>query len=279
MTHTATLKVFVCPLGPHNDYALIAAVTLGDASITRQDAYLGNAINFDPSLFDVVRICHYLYLYRSSLSQLSSAANSVGGGSITVEAAAYDRARRVNNSIANNPEFFYETPRFLGATAESSFMLGMFASNQTADTSIPVTVDEANHFFGMHMFPDGFHRRQAPYDFPEIVPLTNTLIEMVGAQPGANNGVNNYVVNTMDDASVRLPAGSARQFVMIMLTPFSVLSLLPEAGRPDCSAVPQPHWGSQTSDQDQFEHILPVTRKLVLPATFPLRDVRKTKSV
>ena len=83
-------------------------------------------------------------------------------------------------------------------------MLGLFASNQTADTSIPVTVDEGNHFFNLHMFPDNFYRLQAPFEFPIIQSLTNTLLEMVGVPPGSNNGVNNSIVNTQDDETARL---------------------------------------------------------------------------
>ena len=183
---------------------LITITIPGDGSITREDAYFGEAINFNQTLFDLVCTSHHLYLCHSSLSQLKDSAKKVGHGEITLEAAALDRALRVNNSIAYNPEFAYKTPRIVGATAESGFMLAMFASNQTANTSYPVTVDEANHFFNLHKFPNGFHRRSSPYEFPEVIALTNTLLQKVGVLPGHNEGVNNYIVNEQDDETVRL---------------------------------------------------------------------------
>ena len=167
------------------------------------DAYFGDAISFNQAAFDTVGASYPRILCHSSFPQLAEAAALVGNGDITLEAAVLDRAMRVNYSIANNPEFFYETPRIVGATAESGFMLAMFASNQTADTSIPVTVEEATYFFDLHMFPDNFYRRQAPYEFPIVQSLTNTLLSMVGVQPGSNNGVNNYIVNPADDETVR----------------------------------------------------------------------------
>ena len=194
---------FFQDLGPCADHRCCPS-TPGDASITRQDAYFGEAINFTQSLFDVVRTNYFFCVCHSFLSQLSDSAEKVGNGKITLEAAVLDRATRVKNSIAYNPEFAYETPRIVGATAESGFMLAMFASNQTADTSIPVTVDEANHFFNLHRFPKGFHRRSSPYEFPLVIALTNTLLQKVGVPPGHNEGMNNYIVNTQDDETVRL---------------------------------------------------------------------------
>ena len=65
-------------------------------------------------------------------------------------------------------------------------------------------MDEANHFFNLHKFPNGFHHCSSPYEFPKVIPLTNTLLQKVGVPPGHNEGVNIYIVNEQDDEAVRL---------------------------------------------------------------------------
>ncbi|KAG6373784.1 heme-thiolate peroxidase [Boletus reticuloceps] len=157
----------------------------GDASLTRDDAYLGNNFNFNKTLFDVFDV----------------AAKEVGNGVITFEAAALNRALRINDSIARNPEFAFETPRFLGGIAETGFFLAMFVNNQTVDNTMPLRIEDARSFFDFHRFPDGFYRRQGPFEFPLVKNVTYTLIDMIGRQPGNNNGVNNYVVNPEDPAT------------------------------------------------------------------------------
>ncbi|KAF8119734.1 hypothetical protein EV363DRAFT_1461227 [Boletus edulis] len=93
-------------------------------------------------------------------------------------------------------------PRFLGGIAETGFFLAMFVNNQTADNTMPLRIKDARSFFDFHRFPDGFYRRQGPYEFPLVKNVTYTLIDMIGRQPGNNNGVNNYVVDPEDSATV-----------------------------------------------------------------------------
>ncbi|KAF8139008.1 aromatic peroxygenase precursor, partial [Boletus edulis] len=154
----------------------------GDASMSRDDAFLGNNFNFNEILFDAFQV----------------AADAVGGGLLTFDAIVLNRQIRINDSIARNPQFAFETPRFLGAIAESAFIFAMFVSNQTVDNQTPLTIDAVRHFFDFHRLPDGFHRRQGPFDFPLVENLTFSIVDMAGAKPGSNNGVNNYVVNPQD---------------------------------------------------------------------------------
>ena len=107
-------------------------------------------------------------------------------------------------SIATNPEFSYQSPRYPGAFTESVFIVAIFHSNQTVNVTEPLTIDEANHFFNLHKFPDNFFRRPAPFDFPQIGEFNAKLFDIVGIAPGHNEGVNNYIVDETDDASVRL---------------------------------------------------------------------------
>ncbi|KAG6373767.1 heme-thiolate peroxidase [Boletus reticuloceps] len=161
----------------------------GDASMSRDDAYLGNNINFNETLFDAVCTSYRL----SKLQQ-----TAVGGGLLTLDAIVLNRQIRIQDSIARNPQFAFETPRFLGAIAESAFIFAMFVSGQTADNKKPLTIDAVRHFFDFHRLPHGFHRRQGPFDFPLVENLTYSIVDMAGAKPGSNNGVNNYIVNTQD---------------------------------------------------------------------------------
>ncbi|KAG8215653.1 heme-thiolate peroxidase [Butyriboletus roseoflavus] len=149
----------------------------GDASTTRGDYYFGNNYSFNETLFD----------------ELVYAANLVGDGMITVESASLQKYLRINDSIARNPTFSFDTPRYLTAYAETTFPLAFFVSNQTLNTTMNVTLDDARSFFEVHKYPEGFYRRQAPYDFTEVNTMFNTIFGLVGVSPGRNEGVGNYV--------------------------------------------------------------------------------------
>ncbi|KAG8213291.1 heme-thiolate peroxidase [Butyriboletus roseoflavus] len=154
----------------------------GDASTTRGDYYFGNNYSFNETLFD----------------QLVYAANLVGGGMITVESASLQKYLRINDSIARNPTFSFDTPRYLTAYAETTFPLAFFVSNQTANTTINATLSDARSFFELHQYPEGFYRRQAPYNFPQVTTMFNKIFALVGVEPGRNEGVGNFVVNPAD---------------------------------------------------------------------------------
>ncbi|KAG8213300.1 heme-thiolate peroxidase [Butyriboletus roseoflavus] len=158
----------------------------GDASTTRGDYYFGDNYSFNETLFD----------------QLVYAANLVGDGMITVESASLQKSLRINDSIARNPTFSFDTPRYLTAYAETTFPLAFFVSNQTVDTTINATLDDARSFYEMHQYPDGFYRRQGAYDFPQVSAMFDMIFGMVRVRPGRNEGVNNFVVNPEDNGSL-----------------------------------------------------------------------------
>lgn len=122
---------------------------------------------------------------------------------ITIESASLQKAQRINNSIALNPTFSFDTPRFLTAYAETTFPLAFFVSDQTANTTLNVTLDNARSFFDFHKYPEGFYRRQGPYGFNEVSVMFNKVFDLVRVLPGHNEGVGNYVVNPEDNGSVR----------------------------------------------------------------------------
>ena len=146
---------------------------------------------------------YHPYLHSSSLSQLEYTANLVGDGLITVESSALQKGMRINDSIARNPTFWFDTPRYLTAYAEATFPLAFFVSNQTANTTLNATLDDARSFFDLHRYPEGFYRRQAPYGFSEIGTMFVKISDLVGVPPGHNEGAGNYVINPQDPGNVR----------------------------------------------------------------------------
>ncbi|KAH0833038.1 Chloroperoxidase, partial [Lanmaoa asiatica] len=173
------------------DYELTPGINIhgnfeGDASTTRGDYYFGNNYSFNETLFD----------------QLVYAANLVGDGMITVESASLQKALRINDSIARNPTFSFDTPRYLTAYAETTFPLAFFVSNQTVNTTMNATLDDARSFYEKHKYPKEFYRRQAPYDFPQVSIMFKKIFSLVRVLPGQNEGVNNFVVNPEDNGSL-----------------------------------------------------------------------------
>ncbi|KAF8417470.1 Chloroperoxidase [Boletus edulis BED1] len=157
----------------------------GDASTTRGDFYFGNNYSFNETLFD----------------QLEEAANRVGNGFITIESASLHRALRINDSITRNPTFWFGSPRFVAAYLETTVPLAFFVNNQTLDTTLNLTLDVARDFYEKHRFPEGFVRRQGPFDVAEVEFMFAKIFPLINVPPGHNEGVGNYVVNPEDDGS------------------------------------------------------------------------------
>ena len=126
--------------------------------------------------------------------QLAYAANLVGDGMITVESLALHKSLRISDSMSRNPSFTFDHTRFATAFTEATLPLALFVSNQTANTTLNGTLDDAQSFFDYHRFPEGFYRRQAPYDFDQLGVIFDEISDSVGVLPGHNEGVGNYIV-------------------------------------------------------------------------------------
>ncbi|KAG9314996.1 heme-thiolate peroxidase [Chiua virens] len=227
-----------------------------DASTTRGDLYLGNKYSFNETLFDQVGTTFCSYIFRSSFfSKLVDAANLVGDGYITVDSAALQKYQRINNSMETNPTFSFDTPRFLTAYAEASFPLAFFVSKQTVNTTVNVTLENARSFFQDHKYPDGFYRRQAPYDFNEVSVMFDTIFNLIGVLPGHNEGVGNYVRNPDDNGSTCY-AYQRQLNLTAQLYPLNPTSEL------------------ETAIKDQFGHILSDARRSDLRTTLSIWTVR-----
>ncbi|KAJ3510931.1 heme-thiolate peroxidase [Agrocybe chaxingu] len=143
----------------------------GDASLTRGDAFFGNNHDFDEALFD----------------QFVDFSNRFGGGFYNLTVAAELRFKRVQDSIATNPEFSFVSPRFFTAYGESVFPINFFIDGRRNDGQLDM--DTARLFFQSSRMPDDFFR-------PNGSRGNEGLLDVVLAhplQPGKNVGrVNSY---------------------------------------------------------------------------------------
>ncbi|PPQ65825.1 hypothetical protein CVT24_012052 [Panaeolus cyanescens] len=137
------------------------AVFEGDSSMTRGDAFFGNNHSFNETLFQEATIFHF-------------------SGEL--------RHRRIQDSIATNPEFSFVSPRFFTAFAESTFPINFFIDGRNENGQLDM--DVARGFFQHSRMPDGFFRPSSPRgpNGIEKVFLAHPIA------PGRNvGGVNNYV--------------------------------------------------------------------------------------
>ncbi|KZV94047.1 Cloroperoxidase [Exidia glandulosa HHB12029] len=148
----------------------------GDSSMTRGDAFFGDNHSFNETLFQ----------------QIVDAANLVGGGKYTVNVAAEVRFRRVQDSIATNPQFDFGNPRFATAFAETVFPLAFFIDGRS--TAQELDLDVMRSFFQDSRMPVGFHRRDGPLDLSTLGQQIQVVMSAHQFFPGFNNGtVNNFV--------------------------------------------------------------------------------------
>ncbi|KAF5359269.1 hypothetical protein D9756_003077 [Leucocoprinus leucothites] len=143
----------------------------GDASITRGDAYFGDNHSFNETLFQ----------------ELVDYSNQYGAGKYNYTVGGELRYRRVQDSIATNPEFSFVPPNYLAGFAEMVFPVNFFVDGRQGDGQLDL--DVARGFFQDGRMPDDFHRASKP--------MTAEGIEQVIAAhqilPGRNvNGVNTY---------------------------------------------------------------------------------------
>ncbi|KAJ3528841.1 heme-thiolate peroxidase [Coprinellus aureogranulatus] len=151
------------------------AVFEGDSSMTRGDAFFGDNHSFNQTLFD----------------QFVDYSNRYGGGFYNLTVAGELRRRRIEESIATNPEFDFTSPRFFTAYAESTFPYTFFVDGRLGDrlTSPGLDMTNATLFFRDFKFPDDFWRAPAPVGPAGIA----QVFEAFPIAAGRNvNGVNTF---------------------------------------------------------------------------------------
>ncbi|KAF8901376.1 heme-thiolate peroxidase [Gymnopilus junonius] len=146
----------------------------GDTSMTRGDAFFGNNHSFNETLFN----------------ELVEFSNRFGGGKYNFTVASEFRWKRIQDSIATNPNMSFVSPRYFTAYAESTFPINFFIDGRLNTRELDLTV--ARGFFQHSRMPDGFFRpnRSMGGQGMELVADPHPI------QPGRNvGGVNNYVID------------------------------------------------------------------------------------
>lgn len=153
----------------------------GDASTTRLDAYLGNNFELNDGLWN----------------QYIEYSNTYGAGYYNLTVAQELRNRRILQSIAENPEFDFTSPRYFTAYAESTFPYTFFvdgraAIDATTGLNQGLHISNATLFFKDNRFPKDFWRAPKPAS-------ANGIVQVFTAHPiapGRNAGkVNSYTVD------------------------------------------------------------------------------------
>lgn len=116
--------------------------------------------------------------------------NQFGAGKYNYTVARELRNRRIQESIATNPNFSFVSPRYFTGFAESTFPVNFFIDGRHENGQLDLNV--ARGFFQNSRMPDGFFRPSTPRGADGIdIILGNNPIS-----PGRNvGGVNNYVVD------------------------------------------------------------------------------------
>jgi hypothetical protein len=113
-----------------------------------------------------------------------------GGGLYNYKVAGEFRYKRIQDSIAMNPDFTFTNGRYIAAYIETVVGANLFSDGRRNDSQVPK--DAARSFFQDSRMPDDFHRAAKPFG-------TEGVDVVIGAHkwsPGSNvNGVNTYTID------------------------------------------------------------------------------------
>ncbi|KAH6905855.1 Chloroperoxidase [Coprinopsis sp. MPI-PUGE-AT-0042] len=149
----------------------------GDASLTRADAFFGNTFAFNPELFEQFKNFSMIY----------------GNGFFNHTVAGELRYHRIQESIANNPEFDMRGLRHINLYGEAAFVSEFFVDGRkTGAEAGQLDMVTAELFLKDNRFPVDFHRSAIP-----VAPAGAAQIFAAHpTDPGRNvNGVNTFEVD------------------------------------------------------------------------------------
>ncbi|KIJ46196.1 hypothetical protein M422DRAFT_165398 [Sphaerobolus stellatus SS14] len=149
----------------------------GDTSMTRVDAFFRDQAVFNETLFQEFTEFSTKYGFN---------------GTYDLNAVAELRHQRLLDSMANNPELVFASPRILSAYSEAVFPTIFFVDGRLNNRQL--TIDAARHFFDFQMMPADFHRQPAPVNFTIIDPLVSEIFNKHPFTPGVNKGKGNFVL-------------------------------------------------------------------------------------
>jgi len=170
----------------------------GDVSNSRNDAGLGDQVNFDLQIFDHVSISNFFPpCFSNYTPQFIDTVEKYGGVNAKGE-------RLVNLKVMQ--EYKYSTYQmFQGEDKELQFHLGrqLAAYNEAALILLTFTNGKTNQLtlsdlktiFEQQTFPPNFYRRSSPASLLDITSLGMQIRDAHPVLPGANDANGNWVVD------------------------------------------------------------------------------------
>ncbi|KZS95533.1 Cloroperoxidase [Sistotremastrum niveocremeum HHB9708] len=155
----------------------------GDVSMTREDAALGDSVNFQDALYDE------LLLYTGKFGDDSPI---TGNRSIVTKKvmAEFKYARFVEDQARNN-QLSFHAGRIATSYNEAAFILNLFANGTDGVLSIQMLGNIIrNQTFGANWF-----RRSSPGTFDLITTQAAEILAVHPVSPGANDENGNYIVD------------------------------------------------------------------------------------
>ncbi|TFK17849.1 Cloroperoxidase [Coprinopsis marcescibilis] len=149
----------------------------GDVSLTRGDAFFGDNHSFNETLWD----------------QFVDFSNRFGNGFYNITVASELRFHRIQQSIAENPQFTMLGLRHISAYGEAALPVNLFVDGRkTGSEKGQLDLESARSFFKEMRYPKGFFRAAQPGggEGSEVIFLSHPT------SPGRNNAtVNSFVVD------------------------------------------------------------------------------------
>ncbi|KAG6906919.1 hypothetical protein DXG01_011345 [Tephrocybe rancida] len=171
----------------------------GDVSMTRQDAAIGDNVNFQPKLFaELLEI----------IAQVGNDSTVTGPKSIVnEESLSLFKLKRFQESQASNVEVVhpllqYHAGRLLLSYAETGFTLNFFANDtlfelrELPGTDGTLSVPTLTSIFRDQRFPANWHRHSSPVTADIIVASTSVVFQANPVPPGANAPNGTYILDT-----------------------------------------------------------------------------------
>ncbi|KAJ7575168.1 Chloroperoxidase [Mycena floridula] len=154
----------------------------GDASLTREDFFIGDARNFQQALYD------------EDLAQLAIYGDDGPDGPHTVfnvQTFIAIKNHTLKRKQALNPKFAFPLFRLNGAYQQNAFMLHIFANGTTKQATLPIITS----FFRDQTFPKNWFRATSPVLGSTNAATANQINLGVGVAPGRNNEHGIYVAD------------------------------------------------------------------------------------
>ncbi|KAJ7575171.1 Chloroperoxidase [Mycena floridula] len=166
----------------------------GDASMTREDLFLGDNRNFQEALYD------------EDLAQLAIYGDDGPDGPHTVfnvQTLIAMKNHTIKRNQALNPKFEFPLFRMNGAYQQSAFLLHIFANGTTGQATLPII----SSFFRNQTFPKNWFRATTPVTGPINSATVNQLFPGVGVAAGRNNEKGVYVADAPIPGLVNVTLG------------------------------------------------------------------------